>query len=320
MRPPTTAPTTTTTTSPKRAEAAFADLARPVHGKQALLSRSTARPPRRPPGGPVPATTSSPATGPVFCLADYLEKHGRTARKHLCPPGSFWHAAHIHLTHPDDLKSLAMAAKSRHRLRWAHYLRHRAVDAGNTDALFWLGRMRRRTGTGRARTIGRPWKSAPTTRPTRSGSGRIQRTARGPKPSTGRPPTRTGPGRFAHSPLAWNRTPARRIQVLLPGPLVPTTPTGPSTCPPVPASRRTQWRSGLASRPPSDLHGERPHRRPRRRRTAASWLGQARHRLPWLATDLETVRLIEPPAAWPATWWPTSPTAAEGSPERAQRS
>ncbi|MFD7912793.1 hypothetical protein ACFV30_19065 [Streptomyces sp. NPDC059752] len=29
---------------------------------------------------------------------------------------------------------------------------------------------------------------------------------------------------------------------------------------------------------------------------------------------------LPPDTPWPATWWPTSPTAAEGSPERAQRS
>ncbi|WP_435600567.1 hypothetical protein [Streptomyces sp. C10-9-1] len=121
------------------AERAYAELAKPVHGKHAPLRRATPRPQRRPPG-PTPADSPTPqTTGPVFRLADYLEQHGRTTRPHLCPPASFWHAAHTHLTHPDDLHNLAQAAKARHRLQWAHHLHHRAADHGSTDALVALG-------------------------------------------------------------------------------------------------------------------------------------------------------------------------------------
>ncbi|MFI8301460.1 hypothetical protein ACIGCZ_36745 [Streptomyces nigra] len=42
-----------------------------------------------------------------FRLADYLEQHGRTTRRHLCPDSSFWHAAATHLTQPNDLDNLA---------------------------------------------------------------------------------------------------------------------------------------------------------------------------------------------------------------------
>ncbi|MEU7046728.1 hypothetical protein AB0A77_37590 [Streptomyces varsoviensis] len=121
-------------------ERAFAELAQPVHGKQAPLRHATLRPPRLPPA-PAKSSTGTPkGPGPVFRLADYLEQHGRCARRRLCPPASFWHAAHTHLTHPDDLTNLAEAAEDRHRLQWAHHLLHRAVEHGSTRALIRLAR------------------------------------------------------------------------------------------------------------------------------------------------------------------------------------
>ncbi|WEO93402.1 hypothetical protein A6P39_004840 [Streptomyces sp. FXJ1.172] len=125
------------------AEAAFAELARPVHGRQASLRRMADRPARRPPGAPPPA--AMPA-GPAFQLADYLEQHGRITRRRLCPPASFWHSAYTHLTRPDDLANLAQAAEHRHRLQWAHHLRHRAAGAGHIGAVMLLAAMRERAG------------------------------------------------------------------------------------------------------------------------------------------------------------------------------
>ncbi|MGW7261611.1 tetratricopeptide repeat protein [Streptomyces sp. NPDC054834] len=87
-----------------------------------------------------------PSAGPVFRLADYLEQHGRTTRRHLCPPASFWHAAHTHLTHPDDLNHLAQVAGARHRQQWAHHLRHRAADRGSANAMCSLSELRERAG------------------------------------------------------------------------------------------------------------------------------------------------------------------------------
>ncbi|MZE76822.1 hypothetical protein GTY57_07250, partial [Streptomyces sp. SID5475] len=127
------------------AEAAFADLARPVHGKQAPL-RPARRPARRPPSGPTQPDTRSSGPGAVFRLADYLEQHGRVTRRRLCPPASYWHAAHTHLTHPDDLYKLAAEAHARHRLQWAHHLRHQAAVAGSPIALADLARMREKAG------------------------------------------------------------------------------------------------------------------------------------------------------------------------------
>ncbi|MFH8698591.1 hypothetical protein ACH4F0_29180, partial [Streptomyces chartreusis] len=128
------------------AEAAYASLARPVHGKQAPLRRTMPRPKRRPPSNSMPATDPAAHLGPMFQLVDYLEQHGRTTRRHLCPPMSFWHAAHQHLTHPSDLWNLASAAHRRHRLQWAHALLHRAADAGHINALIDLARIREKEG------------------------------------------------------------------------------------------------------------------------------------------------------------------------------
>lgn len=126
------------------AEAAYAELARLVHGKQAPLRRVSPRPGRRrPQAQPAPSLS---ATVPVFRLADYLEQHGRSIRRRLCPPASFWHAGHAHLTRIDDLKALATAAQRRHRLQWAHHLTSRAADAGDADSLVYLSRFQERSG------------------------------------------------------------------------------------------------------------------------------------------------------------------------------
>ncbi|MFD8396002.1 hypothetical protein ACFV2N_44130 [Streptomyces sp. NPDC059680] len=124
------------------AEAAFADLGRPVHGKQVPLRRTATRPPRV----AAPAATPVPASGPVFRLADYLEQHGRTTRRRLCPPASFWHAAHKYLVRPDDLANLAAAAEDRYRLQWAHHLRLRAAKAGKAEALLYVAKLRAAAG------------------------------------------------------------------------------------------------------------------------------------------------------------------------------
>ncbi|MFI9388953.1 helix-turn-helix domain-containing protein, partial [Kutzneria sp. NPDC052558] len=124
------------------AETAFADLARPVHGTQAPLRRTSTRPSRRPPGAPTPTTAPAPRTGPIVRLADYLEQHGRTTRRRLCPPASFWHAADTHLTQPDDLNNLAKAAESRSRAQWAYHFWSRAADAGHPQALEYLAQSR----------------------------------------------------------------------------------------------------------------------------------------------------------------------------------
>lgn len=122
------------------AEAAFAELAEPVHGKHAPLRR-VGRPQRHPAG----AAVSSAAAGPVFRLADYLEQHGRNERRRVCPPASFWEAA-AHTTTPEELTELAQAARIRGRYRHAALLYRQAADAGNTGALWDLAQMREEAG------------------------------------------------------------------------------------------------------------------------------------------------------------------------------
>ncbi|MEV7177812.1 tetratricopeptide repeat protein [Kitasatospora sp. NPDC093679] len=128
------------------AEAAFADLARPVHGRQAPLYRTNPRPVRRAPGNPAPAVKVDSKSGQSYCLADFLEQHGRTERRRLCPPASFWHAADAHLTRPNDLDNLAHAARMRHRNQWADHLQQRAADTGHIGAVFSLACAREEEG------------------------------------------------------------------------------------------------------------------------------------------------------------------------------
>jgi hypothetical protein len=128
------------------AQAVFADLTRHVHGKQAPLRRTGDRPKRRPPASPRRSTVRVPEAATMFRLADYLEQHGRNTRQAQCPPASFWHAAYTHLTDPDILCRIADEAQSRHRLQWAHYLYHRAADAGSKDAFCNLAWIRENTG------------------------------------------------------------------------------------------------------------------------------------------------------------------------------
>lgn len=119
---------------------AFGDVTSPVLGRLALLRRIRPRPARRP-------SLAEPAPSHSYRLADYLEQHGRRSRARLCPPESFWQAAHDHLT-PESLINLADAARMRHRFHWAEQLAQRAADSGNTDALARLAEIRRVNGAG----------------------------------------------------------------------------------------------------------------------------------------------------------------------------
>jgi uncharacterized protein YidB (DUF937 family) len=71
-----------------------------------------------------------PAAGPIYRLADYLEQHGRRARRHM-PPSGFWDAA-ARFASPSDLPALASAAANRGLLRDAARLRKRAAAQGDT--------------------------------------------------------------------------------------------------------------------------------------------------------------------------------------------
>lgn len=121
------------------AETAFAELARPVHGRQVPLRRARARSTRCPPGTPSPTPASlGPSAGPVFRLADYLEQQGRTTRGDQCPPASFWDAATRHLSQHSDLRNVAVGASHRARKQWQHHILHLAAEAGSDDAMIQL--------------------------------------------------------------------------------------------------------------------------------------------------------------------------------------
>ncbi|MFG3259057.1 helix-turn-helix domain-containing protein [Streptomyces sp. NPDC048172] len=127
-------------------ERAYAELAEPVHGKHASLRCTTLRPARRPPNLTTAEASAPSLAEPIFRLADYLEQHGHLTRRQLCPPASFWHAAHTHLTNPRDLDNLAKAAEDRHRLQWAHSLRLQAAEHGSIGALYRLALRREEAG------------------------------------------------------------------------------------------------------------------------------------------------------------------------------
>ncbi|MFD9321467.1 transcriptional regulator [Streptomyces sp. NPDC060053] len=112
----------------------FAEVTLPVHGRLAPLRRVRPRPTRR-------SSAAGAAPPHSYRLADYLEQHGRRSRARLCPPESFWQAAHDHLT-PESLINLADAARIRHRFRWAGQLAQQAADSGDTDAIARLAEIR----------------------------------------------------------------------------------------------------------------------------------------------------------------------------------
>ncbi|GAA2937346.1 MULTISPECIES: tetratricopeptide repeat protein [Streptomyces] len=120
-------------------EEALAEIGAPVHGNLAPLRHIR---PRSTHG----ISTSAEPDQPSYRLADYLEQHGHHQRRMLCPPASFWQAAHDCLTRPDSLANLAVAARRRHRTRWAYLLWHKAAEAGSSIALVQLAGMQETAG------------------------------------------------------------------------------------------------------------------------------------------------------------------------------
>ncbi|MGW2922849.1 helix-turn-helix domain-containing protein [Streptomyces angustmyceticus] len=112
-------------------EQALADLSRPVHGNLAPLRRVRPRSAQRAPTSPMP----------VYRLADYLEQHGRSQRRLLCPPASFWHGACDHLTAADERVALGESARLRWRLQVAAELFRAPAATGHPEALLGLARI-----------------------------------------------------------------------------------------------------------------------------------------------------------------------------------
>ncbi|WP_180303585.1 helix-turn-helix domain-containing protein [Streptomyces sp. JV178] len=129
------------------AEAAFKELAQPVHGKQAPLRRVGPRPPSHQTTLTCAGSTDAAASraGAVFRLADYLEHHGRTMRSIHFPPAEFWEAAAAHLQ-ADEHARLALSVQQRGRYRLAASLYCVASQAGHAEAVAGLLSMRRYVG------------------------------------------------------------------------------------------------------------------------------------------------------------------------------
>ncbi|MFJ2240930.1 helix-turn-helix domain-containing protein [Streptomyces sp. NPDC087859] len=127
-------------------EQVFAELTRPVAEGASLLRRIQSLPPSRTPGPPSTHDVPLRPVGPAYRLADYLDQAGRTTRKFLCPPASFWLAAYNHLTFPEDLEALAEAADDRDRRQWAFHLRRRAAEVADGQGLLRLTRLHEEAG------------------------------------------------------------------------------------------------------------------------------------------------------------------------------
>jgi DNA-binding phage protein/TPR repeat protein len=125
-------------------EQALAELGRTVHGNLAPLRRIRPRRAHRAPGAPASLPVSQP--GQAYRLADYLEQCGRLEREAVCPPASFWHAAHDHLVSGEDLLRLASSASQRLRLQWEHHLTLRAAEHGNTEAMLQIAEQKEKAG------------------------------------------------------------------------------------------------------------------------------------------------------------------------------
>jgi hypothetical protein len=104
-------------------EQALAYGAAPCKGIRGPLSRIRPR---------ITATVAATAA-PAYRLADYLDQHGRRARRAVFPPAGFWAAA-ARCADPGDLAAVAAAAQSRGLLRDAARLRKRAAACGDGQA------------------------------------------------------------------------------------------------------------------------------------------------------------------------------------------
>ncbi|MFD8316824.1 tetratricopeptide repeat protein [Kitasatospora purpeofusca] len=82
----------------------------------------------------------------IFCLADYLDRHGRTVRYYDCPPASFWNAAQGHALTATELRSFGGAARARGRYRTAAGLYQQAVDRGDSSVRMDLAWLRQQIG------------------------------------------------------------------------------------------------------------------------------------------------------------------------------
>ena len=82
---------------------------------------------------PVPGALTTPGDGLAWQLADYLDQHGRRARREVIPPPYFWAAAGRYAD-PADLGELGRAAEDRGLLHTAGRLHKQASTHGHPGA------------------------------------------------------------------------------------------------------------------------------------------------------------------------------------------
>ena len=99
-------------------EQAFLYTAAPCQGVRGPLTRIRPRLPY--------ADDPDFCTGPTYLLADYLDQHGRSARRNQIPPAAFWDAVARH-AHPGDMAVLGVAAFDRSLYRYAAQLYKHAI-------------------------------------------------------------------------------------------------------------------------------------------------------------------------------------------------
>ncbi|MDR7278007.1 hypothetical protein [Catenuloplanes atrovinosus] len=70
-----------------------------------------------------------------YVIADFLAQHIRRVHRTSCPPPSLWNALLRHVTNPDDLRRLAVAAQSRMRYRYAEAALRRLPERNDLATL-----------------------------------------------------------------------------------------------------------------------------------------------------------------------------------------
>ena len=116
-------------------------MAVPCKGVRGPLTPIRPRPARSRAAGPGSRDSDEPLAGgpagPVYRLADYLDRHGRQHRQGQFPPAGFWAAAAGH-AFPGDQAALGDAAHARGLYRAAAQLHKNAAASGNPRAVVYL--------------------------------------------------------------------------------------------------------------------------------------------------------------------------------------
>jgi hypothetical protein len=81
-----------------------------------------------------PVDGGSPGTLAGYVVADYLAQHARRTRRTECPPHSAWQALVDHIEDPDDLRRLAVSARTRLRYRYLEQILRRLAAVADDES------------------------------------------------------------------------------------------------------------------------------------------------------------------------------------------